>query len=267
MRVGIAGLGLIGGSLALALGGRYEVVGWSPSPATRAAAGAAGVAIAADLDALLPADAVIVCAPLARIVPTLRRLVARSGSAVLLDVGSLKGPVAAYAERAPASARIVGGHPMAGTTAAGFAAADAALFRDRPFLLVPTARSDEASLALAGELARAAGGIVTVLGAEAHDRVVAALSALPLLVAAALARAGAEVAGTATASLAGPGFRDTTRLAGTPVSLAAPLLAGNSANVLEALARFRAALDALEHAVATGDPATVAGALAGLREI
>jgi len=267
MRVGIAGLGLIGGSLALALRGRYEVAGWSPSPATRAAAGAAGVAIAADLDALLPADAVIVCAPLAEIVPTLRRLAARSGSAVLLDVGSLKGLVAAYALRAPASARIVGGHPMAGTAAAGFAAADAGLFRDRPFLLVPTARSDEASLALAGELARAAGGIVTVLGAEAHDRIVAALSALPLVVAAALARAGAEVAGSATASLAGPGFRDTTRLAGTPVSLAAPLLAGNSANVLEALARFRAALDALEHAVATGDPTVVAGALAALREV
>ncbi len=267
MRVGIAGLGLIGGSLALALGGRYEVVGWSPSPATRAAAGAAGVAIAADLGALLPADAVIVCAPLDRIVPTLERLAARSGSAVLLDVGSLKGPVAAYAERAPASARIVGGHPMAGTTAAGFAAADAALFRDRPFLLVPTARSDEASLALAGELARAAGGIVTVLGAEAHDRVVAALSALPLVVAAALARAGAEVAGSATAALAGPGFRDTTRLAATPDSLAAPMLAGNSANVLEALTRFQAALGALERAVATGDPASVAGALAELREV
>lgn len=267
MRIGIAGLGLIGGSLALVLGGRYEVTGWSPSPATRAAAGAAGVAIAADLFALVPADAVIVCAPLAEIVPTLERLAARSGSTVLIDVGSLKAPVAAYALRAPASVRIVGGHPMAGSTATGFAAADAGLFRDRPFLLVPTARSDEASLALAGELARAAGGIVTVLGAEAHDRVVAALSALPLLVAAALARAGAEVAGSATASLAGPGFRDTTRLAGTPVSLAASMLAGNAANVLDALARFRAALEVLERAVATGDPPTVAGALAELREV
>jgi len=267
MRVGIVGLGLIGGSLALALRGRYEVTGWSPSPGTRAAAGAAGVAIAADLGALLPADAVIVCAPLAEIVPTLERLAARSGNAVLIDVGSLKGPVAAYALRAPARARIVGGHPMAGTTATGFAAAEAGLFRDRPFLLVPTARSDEASLTLAGELARAAGGIVTVLGAEAHDRVVAVLSALPFLVAAALARAGAELAGSATASLAGPGFRDTTRLAGTPPSLAASMLAGNSPNVLEALARFRASLDALERAVATGDPATIAGALAELREV
>lgn len=267
MRIGVAGLGLIGGSLALALRGRYEVIGWAPSLATRASAGAAGIEIAASLAALLPADAVIVCAPLPQVVPDLEALVAAgSGDAVLLDVASLKAPVAAFAERAPRTARIVGGHPMAGTTGTGFAAADALLFQGRPFLLTPTARSDEAALALCGEIARATGAVVTVVGAEAHDRIVAALSALPLAVASALARVGSEVAGTAADSLAGPGFRDSTRLAATPASLAAAMLAGNATNLREALGRFRAALDTLEAAIATGEPTAVEQVLASLRE-
>ena len=267
MRIGIAGLGLIGGSLALALRGRYDIVGWSPSASTRASAGAAGIELAAGLTALLPADAIIVCAPLPQVVPDLEALVsAGSGTTVLLDVGSLKMPVAAFAERASVKARIVGGHPMAGTTGVGFAAADAALFRDRPFLLTPTARSDEAALALCGAIARATGAVVTVVGAEAHDRIVAALSALPLVVATALARVGAEVAGSAVPGFAGPGFRDSTRLAATPISLAAPLLAGNAVNVREAIGRFRAALDVLDVAITSGDEAVVERVLVSLRE-
>ncbi len=266
MRIAIAGLGLIGGSLALALRGRYDIVGWSPSAATRARAGAAGIKIVAGLTALLPADAVIVCAPLPQVVPDLEAIAAAgAGAAVLLDVGSLKGPVAAFAERAPRTVRIVGGHPMAGTTGSGFAAADEALFRDRPFLLTPTARSDEAALALCGDIARATGAVVTVVGAEAHDRIVAALSALPLVVATALSRVGVEVAGSAVSSFAGPGFRDSTRLAATPAALAAPMLAGNAANVQEVLGRFRAALDALEAAITSEDSVVVERVLASLR--
>ncbi|MBM4421494.1 MAG: prephenate dehydrogenase/arogenate dehydrogenase family protein, partial [Chloroflexi bacterium] len=199
MRVAVAGLGLIGGSLALALRDTHSVTGWSPSASTRALAAKARLTVVDSLEALVPADAVVVAAPLDEVVPTLERLVPRAGSAVLLDVGSLKGPVAAFAERAPAGARIVGGHPMAGTTQTGFAAADADLFRGRPFLLVPTARSDENALALAGDLARAVGAVVTVIGAAEHDRIVAALSALPLAVASALARTGADAAGAALA--------------------------------------------------------------------
>ena len=90
----------------------------------------------------MPADAVIVATPLSQIVPTLAALAARSGGALLLDVGSLKRDVEAFARTAPAPCRIVGGHPMAGTTERGYGAARADLFRGRPFFLVPTDRSD-----------------------------------------------------------------------------------------------------------------------------
>ena len=234
MRVGIAGCGLIGGSLALALRGEHDVRAYDP-------AGAGDIASVARLEELLPADVVIVATPLARIVPTLAALAERSNGAVLFDVGSLKRDVAAFAKTAPAASRIVGGHPMAGTTDRGYGAARADLFRDRPFFLVPTARSDERAMAVAGDLARAAGAVPTVVSAAEHDRIVATLSGLPLAVALALAKTGADLA-----DLAGPGFRDATRLAATPPELATALLRGNAAEVRAALAKFRAALDDVE---------------------
>lgn len=234
MRIGIAGLGLIGGSLALALRDRYDVVAFDP-------AGTGDCTSATTLAGLLPADIVIVATPLAAVVPTLAALASLAGDAVLLDVGSVKHEVARYAATAPTGARIVGGHPMAGSTGSGFAAARADLFIDRPFLLVPTARSDDAAMALAGDLARAAGAVPTVVAAEVHDRAVAMLSGVPLIVARALASAGADVA-----DLAGPGFRDMTRLAATPGPLAEAMLAGNTVEIRRALTAFRAALEDAE---------------------
>lgn len=231
MRVGIAGCGLIGGSLALALRDQHDVRAYDP----------AGTGLIRSTDRLLdllPADVVIVATPLAAIVPTLRALSERSGSTVLLDAGSLKREVAEFATTAPVGARVVGGHPMAGTTDRGFAAARQDLFAGRPFFLVPTARSDEGAMALAGDVARAAGAVPTVVSAKEHDRIVATLSGLPLAIALALARTGADVA-----DLAGPGFRDATRLARTPPELAAALLRGNADEVRSAIAKFHAALD------------------------
>lgn len=231
MRIGIAGCGLIGGSLALALREDHDVVACDP-------AGTGEIASVATIAGLLPADIVIVATPLDAVVPTLAALAPLVGSTVLLDVGSVKREVARYATTAPAGARIVGGHPMAGSTARGFAGARPDLFRDRPFLLVPTARSDDAAMTLAGDVARAVGAIPTVVSAEVHDRAVAMLSGVPLLIARALAAAGADVD-----ALAGPGFRDMTRLAATPAPLADAMLAGNAAEIRHALAAFRTALD------------------------
>lgn len=234
MRVGIAGCGLIGGSLALALRGAHDVRAYDP-------AGTGDIPAVTRLEDLLPSDVVIVATPLAVVIPTLSVLAGHSNGAVLMDVGSLKSDIAAFAETAPAASRIVGGHPMAGTTDRGYGAATADLFAGRPFFLVPTARSDERAMGLAGEVARAAGAVPTVISAAEHDRIVATLSGLPLAVALALARTGAELS-----DLAGPGFRDATRLAGTPPELAAALLRGNAVEVRAAIARFRQALDSVE---------------------
>ncbi len=180
MRIGVVGLGLIGGSLALGLREHHAVRGYDRDAATRTAARARGLEVTDTLDGVVPADAVVVATPLAAVVPTLEALLPRADEAVLCEVGSLKRDVAALAERAPPAARIVGLHPMAGSTAAGFAAADPELFRGRSFLVVPTARSDEAAMELAGRIARAVGGAVTVCSPEVHDRAIAAVSALPL---------------------------------------------------------------------------------------
>jgi prephenate dehydrogenase len=222
LNVGIAGLGLIGGSLALALRERHSVRGYDTDPAARETARRADVAVVDLLDGLLPADAVIVATPIDAVAKTLAALSERAGSAVLMDVASVKRPIAEFAETAAKTVRVVGGHPMAGATAAGFASADAGLFQGRPFLLVPTARSDADAMALAGTLARDAGGVVTVCSADVHDRAMAYLLAAPLAAASAVALAGAEA--QPLLPLAGPGFRDTTRLADTPLDLATELL-------------------------------------------
>ncbi len=234
MRVGIAGCGLIGGSLALALRGTHDVRAYDP-------AGTGDIQSVARLEDLLPADVVIVATPLGRVVATLAALAPRAAGAVLLDVGSLKRDVAAFADTAPPTSRIVGGHPMAGTTDSGYGAARADLFQDRPFFLVPTARSDERSMATAGDVVRAVGAVPTVVAAAEHDRIVATLSGLPLAIALALSRTGAGLS-----DLAGPGFRDATRLAATPRELATALLRDNAAEVRAAIAHFRAALDDVE---------------------
>ena len=237
MRVGIAGCGLIGGSLALALRAAHDVRAYDP-------AGTGEIPSVGRVEDLLQGDVVVVATPLSQVVPTLRALASQSDGAVLMDVGSLKRDVAAFAATAPATARIVGGHPMAGTTEQGYAAARADLFAGRPFFLVPTARSDERSLQVAGDLARAAGAVPTVVSAAEHDRIAAVLSGLPLLVARALARVGADLV-----DLAGPGFRDATRLAKTPPELADALLKGNASEVRAALAKLRTALDEAERAL------------------
>jgi len=254
LKIGIAGLGLIGGSLAYALRSAHEVRGYDVGRETREAARAAGLSVVDTLEALLPADAVIVATPMSAVLPALAALAPRAGSAVLLDVASVRGPVDTFARSQAGGARLVGMHPMTGRSTQGFASADPAMLIGRAFLVVPTATSDAPAMASAGEVARAAGGVVTVCSAVEHDRIVALVSALPLALAAALAIAVSDGA-IDLATFAGPGYRDTTRLALTAPDLAEPILLANSGNVVAAIARLRTVLDDLERAVASRDAA------------
>jgi prephenate dehydrogenase len=261
MRIGVAGLGLIGGSLALALRTAHDVRGYDVDDATRAEAAARGIAVVDRLEALVPADAVVVATPLDRVVDTLAALSAIAAGAVLVDVASLRAPVNAYADQAPAGARIVGAHPMAGGTAGGFSAARTDLFQGRPFLVVPTSRSDAAAMAVAGAVGREAGGVVTVLSSAAHDRAMAHLSALPLAVAATTTMVARE----GDLAFAGPGARDTTRLAMTAEPLALELLLGNADAAL-AIDKLVAELETLSRAVHAGDRAYLRDYLRAARD-
>lgn len=267
MRIGIAGLGLIGGSLALALRDRHEVLGFDVDAATRAAASAAGIGVVDALTDLAPADALVVATPLGSVLPTLAALVPVAGRAVLVDVASVRGAIDAFAREHADGARLVGMHPMAGRSAQGFAAASATLLAGHPFLVVPTASSDPAAMAVAGAIARDAGGAVTVCSAVEHDRAVAAVSALPLLLASALAVVADDALPQPLDGVAGTGFRDTTRLASTPTVLATQLLTANAAHVVAMLARLRITLDELERAVAERDPEAIRALLSRAREV
>jgi prephenate dehydrogenase len=265
LKIGVAGLGLIGGSLALALRDRHEVTGYDNDERARAAAKADGIRIAARLDELAPSDAVLIATPISAIVATLEQLSRRSDGTVLVDTGSLKRVVAEYAARSPQGVRIVGGHPMAGSTSAGFSAADPGLFQGRAFLLVPTARSDDAAMSLAGRIARDVGGVVTVCSADVHDRAMARLVAGPLATAAALAVVGAQAEPLVGA--AGPGFRDSTRLADTPADLAIELLFGNSADAAGAIGSVIEALTQLQASLERGDRDYARNFLAAARSV
>ncbi|MFI5262042.1 MAG: prephenate dehydrogenase [Candidatus Limnocylindrales bacterium] len=249
--VAILGLGLIGGSLARALAraGGWHVVAWDRSSAGPARALAEGTiqgiapdAMSASVAAHLVVLAVPVPASLELIALIGRSVVAAGG--VLTDVGSTKTPVMAAADRI-ADLRFVGGHPMSGREAAGYDAAQATLFDGRPWVLVPGPASRPADLALLEAMVEACGAVPVRLDAAAHDRAVAAISHLPLVVSVALASAAMRGDDWPTAQrLAAQGWRDMTRLARGAPGMGAGMLATNAPAVAERLRAYRAELEA-----------------------
>jgi prephenate dehydrogenase len=239
--IAIVGLGLMGGSLALALkeaSAAGKVVGIDRQATTLEAALARGAVDSAgdSLEMAREANIVILATPVRTILRQLPQLggLAAEGTLVL-DLGSSKREIVGVMDHLPARLFAVGGHPMCGKESSGWEAAEAALYRDKPFVLTPTARSSEASLATATELVRRVGARVLVMDAERHDRVVAAVSHLPFAVALNLvgsveewARGDEEVW-----KLAASGFRDTTRLAASDVEMMLDILLTNGENVAD----------------------------------
>ena len=140
--------------------------------------------------------------------------------------------------------RWVGGHPMSGREQAGYAAADADLFVDRPWVVLPGPSAMPADVALVERLAADCGARTVRLEPDAHDAAVALISQLPLVVASALVEAAAGAPDWPLArTLAAQGWRDTTRLARGDAALGAGMLALNAAHVADALRRHRSVLD------------------------
>jgi prephenate dehydrogenase len=258
MRLAVVGVGLIGGSIARAVrerrraaGDDWLVVGWSPKGRGSAEALAAGAIdqMASSLrEAAYGADLVVLAAPPLACLDLLGELADEAGQGpgrgtVVTDVASTKAAIVARAEEL--GLPFVGGHPMAGSERSGFGAASADLFAGRPWIVTPTAVSSDAAIDRVEELARACGARPVRMDAASHDRAVALVSHLPLLVSAALA----ETATTAPAwpdarTLAASGWRDTTRLARGDVEMAAGIAATNAAAVAESARDLRRILDA-----------------------
>jgi prephenate dehydrogenase len=243
--VAVAGLGLVGGSLARALTrAGYRVIGVDrPEVLAQAEAARAVAAGVASIEACAwEADILVLAAPPAVNRRLLRRVARlRRPRLVVTDVGSVKGAIVAEARRLGLRC-FVGGHPMAGNEGSGFAAGHSGLFRDRPWLLTPRGSEPRAVRAVE-RLARAVGARPVVLTPEAHDRAVAFLSHVPQLTAWALASAARGDAVTRRyLEQAGPGFRDMTRLAASSRSLWRDILLENRQQVKRALASMMRSL-------------------------
>jgi prephenate dehydrogenase len=231
----IAGLGLVGGSLARALTrAGWAVIGVDRAPVLARARRARAIARAAALEeAAAAADVVVLAAPPDANLRLLRRL-ARFPDVVSTDVGSVKRPIGLAAARLGLRS-FVGGHPMAGSERSGFAASSPDLFRGRPWILTP-GPAPRGAIALVRRLVHAAGARVVAMDAREHDRAVAFLSHLPQLAAWALLDAArADGVARRRLALAGPGFRDMTRLARSSRGLWRQILAHNRGHVAVAL--------------------------------
>ncbi|MFQ5688772.1 MAG: chorismate mutase [Gemmatimonadota bacterium] len=248
----IAGLGLIGGSVALALErGRafLPILGQDPDPRALEVARAAGAIADGDRRPgayLDRASIVLLAMPVERIVSWLGRWggALRPGT-VVLDVGSTKETIVAAMEGLPEGVEAIGAHPMAGSELSGMGAARPDLFEGSTWALVETARTAERAREVATAIVEAVGARPLFLDAEAHDRATAVTSHLPYVLSAALALQAAASEDTAVAALVGPGLRDMTRLAASDPSLMAGILATNWPHVREAVRDFRQGLDRL----------------------
>lgn len=262
-RVAILGLGLMGGSLALALRGQCALLlGIDPDPAALELARQRQVVdlASADAAALLPqADIIILAAPVRVILRLLGDLPAlHPGPAVVLDLGSTKQKVLSAMELLPERFDPVGGHPMCGKERGGLAQADERLFQGATFAFTPLARTRALARNFASWLAGAVGASPLWLDAGTHDRWVAATSHLPYLVANALAASTPLASGP----LVGSGFRSATRLAPTPPNIIMDILMTNPENILEALHGFCQNMNQIETLLAAGDFAALQEVLA-----
>lgn len=257
MRVAFLGLGLIGGSIARALAVRpaaeYDVAAWTPSgsgPRLAARSGVIRFAAASAEAAIDGADLVVLAAPPRDCLALLERLAGPLGGAlapdaVITDVASTKGVIVARAM--DLGLRFVGGHPMAGREQDGFGASDAGLFRDRPWVVVPSA--DDAAVAAVEGMVGACHARAVPMGALEHDRLVAAISHVPLVLSAALVEAVAgrpdepRVDWPAAAGLAAGGWASMTRLARGDVPMGTDIAATNAAEIAARLRDVRAVID------------------------
>lgn len=246
--IAIVGLGLMGGSLALALraaGQRGELIGIARRPENVRAALARGVIDrgSTDLADVAHADVVILATPV-RVV--LRHIVEVAPllkpGALLIDLGSTKQAICSALAAVPGHVEVVGGHPMCGKESSGLDVADATLYHDQTFVLCPLPRTTEAALATALALVHAVGARPLRLDPAEHDELVAAVSHVPYLLATALVTATTAADGQAW-RVAASGFRDTTRLAGSDPSMMLDIVLTNQAAILTALDRVQACLN------------------------
>lgn len=275
-RLAVVGLGLMGGSLAMALRAHAAcIVGIDASAAAREFAVAQGIVDQAtdDLRAgVKDADTVILCAPVGVVIDLLHNRIGSylRSNTLLIDIGSTKQDICEAMGRLPIGIQAIGGHPMTGKEVSGIENADPALYRGRPFVLCPTRRTTPATRLRALGLVAALEAVPIEMDALHHDRTVAAISHVPYLLSAALvATVRAESRGDPDADvwrLAAGGFRDTSRLAGSDIRMMSDIISTNTQAIATLLAMFRVQLGLLETMLISKDEQNLVDALKPLQE-
>jgi prephenate dehydrogenase len=262
-RLALIGCGLMGGSFALAArqSGLVEsIVGFSASEKTRQRARELRVidqACTSVAEAVRGADLVLLAVPVGAMRESFAAMApALSAQTLLMDVGSTKGDViaAAVATLGDKLSCFVPAHPIAGKEVAGIDHADAQLYQDRRTILTPLSSNSMRHTKLAHDIWSALGSHVSTMTAEAHDQTFAAVSHLPHLLAFAAVHAlTMHPQGADYLDMAGPGFRDFSRIAASDPAVWRDILSANRTEVLAQLAHFRASLAQFEAAMQQGD--------------
>ncbi len=264
--IALIGLGLMGGSLALSLKGRCRrLSAYDPDRSTLELANRQEIVHFADNDPakiLVDADLVILACPVPAIVDWLGSLPEYiQHPCIVLDIGSSKRTIITALEKLPAHFDPIGGHPICGRERLSLENAERFLYRDASFVLTPLSRTSQRARSAALQIVEALGARSIWLDADDHDRILASTSHLPYLLSSALALATPEDA----APLVGPGFRSTSRLAGTPSSMMLGVLKFNRDNILASIHRLQTELYTIESVLAAGDFTSLETALNNAR--
>ena len=245
--IAIIGLGLMGGSLALSLKGHCHNLSALDDhlPTLKLARNDEIVDLASSdpVEVLPDVDLVILACPIPAILSWLKRLPDYiQHPCIVLDIGSTKHNITAALEAMPGNFDPIGGHPICGKETLSLQNAENSLYQDAPFVFTPLSRTSDHARSAALQIAEILGANPYWLDAETHDRILASTSHLPYLLSSALTLAVPEDA----ASLIGPGFRSSTRLAGTPSSMMLGVLTSNRDNILSALDSLKSQLTEIE---------------------
>ncbi len=264
--IAIIGLGLMGGSLALALKERQvcrRVVTLVRREAAAREAESLGVVDFATTDpklALSEADIVVLTTPVRVLLQQLVELTPfyKSG-AIITDMGSTKREVIKGMAALPDHVHPIGSHPMCGKEQTGLAAAESTLYQGAPWILTPLERTPLAVVKVVEDLARAIGAKPRHLAADRHDKLVAAISHLPYSLSVALVLAAQTVAtdDPEVWEVAASGFRDTSRLAASDITMMADILLTNQDMVLHMIKQAQQQLANLAQAIADNEESTL----------
>lgn len=275
--VAIIGMGLIGGSLGMAIknkGIAKKVIGVSRNAEhlKEALAKEALDEYSQDpIEASKDADLIFICTPISTIVPMIKTIstTVKKGS-IITDVGSSKANIVSEAENSvPPEIFFVGGHPMAGSERSGIKAATKYLLESTNYILTKTERTSETALKKLGDFIEKLDVELSIMSPEKHDSAVAAISHMPLAVAVSLVNSidslGKDKA--ACLKLASSGFRDTTRIASGNVEMGKDMFSTNGKAVLEMIGIFKKSLEQLEELIKKSDTAGISAELERAKDL